>query len=146
SQATTLRILEPTNPAPGEPRRFLYLLPVLAGLTDQSSRFGDGLEEARMLDLQDRYNATLVAPSFNIEPWYGDHATNPDRRLESFLVKDIVPFVDKLAAPGTTPERWLAGLSKSGWGALSLIFRNPNVFSAAACWDAPAELYDITTY
>src|SRR5205823_4972665 len=58
----------------------------------------------------------------------------------------VVPFVDKLAAPGTTPERWLVGLSKSGFGALSLIFRNPTVFSAAACWDAPAQVSSITTY
>ena len=33
SQPLTVRVLEPTNPAPGRPRRFLYVLPVEAGVT-----------------------------------------------------------------------------------------------------------------
>jgi glucose/arabinose dehydrogenase len=146
AEATTLRILEPDNPAPGEPQRFIYLLPVTNGLTDLNSEFGDGLEQARILNLHNLYNATLVAPSFNIEPWYGDHASDPDRRLESFVVKDVVPFVDQLAIPGTTPERWAVGFSKSGNGALSLIFRHSNVFSAAAAWDAPAQFTDMSAF
>ena len=140
AQPTTLRILEPTNPAPGEPHRFLYVLPVDAGVTNLSSQFGDGLEQARLLNLQNLYNLTLVAPSFPIIPWYGDNDSNPDRRLESFLVKHVVPFVDQLDAAGPDPERWLVGFSKSGFGALTLIFRHPDVFDAAAAWDAPAEL------
>ena len=43
-------------------------------------------------------------------------------------------------AAGPDPERWLVGFSKSGFGALTLIFRHPDVFDAAAAWDAPAEL------
>jgi len=146
NQPVILRTLAPTNPAPGMPHRFLYLLPVEPGLTNQNSQFGDGLEEARTLDLQDRYNATLVAPSFNIMPWYADHPTDTSRRLESFMVKDFVPWVDQMAAPGETPERWLVGFSKSGFGGLGLIFRHPDVFSDIAAWDTPAQLSDVNTY
>ena len=140
AQPTTLRILEPTNPAPGQPHRFLYVLPVEPGVTDLSSQFGDGLEQARLLNLQNLYNLTLVAPSFPIFPWYADNDINPDARLESFVVKAVVPFVDQLDAAGPDPVRWLVGFSKSGFGALTLILRNPDVFDAAAAWDAPAEL------
>ena len=140
AEPTTLRILEPTNPAPGQPHRFLYVLPVEPGVTDLNSQFGDGLEQARLLNLQNLYNLTLVAPSFPIDPWYGDNDINPDRRLESFVVKAVVPFVDQLDAAGPDPERWLVGFSKSGFGALTLIFRHPDVFDAAAAWDAPAQL------
>src|SRR6185436_2905414 len=35
---------------------------------------------------------------------------------------------------------------KSGNGALSLILRNPNVFSSAAAWDAPAQLTDTSQF
>ena len=143
AQPTTLRILEPTNPAPGQPHRFLYVLPVEPGLTDLSSQFGDGLEQARLLNLQNLYNLTLVAPSFPIIPWYGDNDINPDARLESFLVKHVVPFVDQLDAAGPDPVRWLVGFSKSGFGALTLILRNPDVFDAAAAWDTPAELTNL---
>jgi hypothetical protein len=145
-QPTTLRILEPTNPTPGEPQRFVFLLPVDPGVTGLGSEFGDGLEQARILNLHNLYNAVLVAPSFHIEPWYGDHDGDPTRRLESFLVQHVAPFVDQFAAPGTTPDRWLVGFSKSGFGALSIIFRNPTAFTAAAAWDVPAQFTDMSVY
>src|SRR5262249_50739132 len=124
SQPQTLRILQPTHPAAGQPARFIYLLPVLAGV--DTTTYGDGLLTAESLDIEDQYNATLIAPSFPINPWYGDSATDPSAQLESFMVKDLVPWVNQnYAVPGTTPESWLVGFSKSGFGALSLILRNP---------------------
>ena len=103
AQPTTLRILEPTNPAPGQPHRFLYVLPVEPGVTDLSSQFGDGLEQARLLNLQNLYNLTLVAPSFPIIPWYGDNDINPDRRLESFVVKARRPLRRSVGCGGPGP-------------------------------------------
>jgi PKD repeat protein len=144
AQPTTLRILEPTNPTPGEAQRFVFFLPVDPGVTGLGSEFGDGLEQARILNLHNLYNAVLVAPSFHIEPWYGDHDSDPTRRLESFLVQHVAPFVDQFAAPGTTPDRWLVGFSKSGFGALSMIFRHPAAFTAAAAWDVPAQFTDLS--
>ncbi|MCI0463980.1 MAG: Ig-like domain-containing protein, partial [Gemmataceae bacterium] len=41
-QATTLRVLRPDNPAPGQPHRFLYVLPVYTGYNPNDT-FGDGL-------------------------------------------------------------------------------------------------------
>ena len=43
---------------------------------------------------------------------------------------------------GEIPQRFLIGFSKSGNGVLTLILRHPNMFSAAAAWDAPAQLND----
>jgi PKD repeat protein len=143
-QPQTLRILAPTHPAAGQPPRFLYLLSVVAGLDNS---FGDGMLAAEQLDLEDQYNATLVAPSFPISPWYADSSTDPTAQLESFMVKALVPWVNQTqAAPGTTPAEWLVGFSKSGFGALSLILRNPTVFTAAACWDAPVQTTSVTTF
>jgi hypothetical protein len=144
AQTQTLRVLQPTHPSPGQPPRFLYLLPVLAGL---DATYGDGLQTAEQLDLQDQYNATLIAPSFPINPWYADSATDPTLQLESFMVKALVPWVNQTqAATGTTPPNWLVAFSKSGFGALDLILRNPNVFNAAACWDAPVQTTDVNTF
>ncbi|HEY1768009.1 MAG TPA: hypothetical protein VGG26_10150, partial [Terracidiphilus sp.] len=134
-----VRILEPTHPAPGEPRRLLYVLPVEAGVDRLTSTWSDGLEELRLLDVPNRFNMTLIAPSFNYEPWYGDNVTDPTHRMESFIVKDLVPFGDSFAHD-SHPERLLVGFSKSGNGVLLLILRNPTVFTAAAAWDSPAQL------
>lgn len=139
---TTVRVLTPTSPAPGVPPRVLYVLPVEAGV-DLGSPFGDGLDELRLLDVPNRFNATLIAPSFPIEPWYGDHATDQTRQLESFVISDLVPFGDSLRPAA---QRWLVGFSKSGHGALSLILRHPHVFSAAAAWDAPVQLTDLSLF
>ena len=56
-----LRVLAPTNPAPGVPHNFLYVLPVEPEL---GTTYGDGLETLRGLDAQDQYNLTIIEPSF----------------------------------------------------------------------------------
>ena len=61
--STTLRVLPPTNPAPGMPHRFIYVLPVITGV-DLQSEFGDGLEELLALNVHNDYNAHIIAPSF----------------------------------------------------------------------------------
>ena len=145
-QSTIVRVLEPTNPAPGRPRRFLYVLPVEAGVTSLSSNWGDGLEELRLLDVPNRFNLTLIAPAFNYEPWYGDNATDQTYWMESFIIRDLVPFGDSFSSAEEIPQRFVLGFSKSGNGALFLILRHPNVFSAAAAWDAPAQLNNISAF
>jgi hypothetical protein len=47
------------------------------GVDTTDSTWSDGLEELRMLDVQDRFNMTLIAPSFNYNPWYGDKRYQP---------------------------------------------------------------------
>ena len=122
------------------------MLPVEAGVTNLSSNWGDGLEELRLLDVPNRFNWTLIAPSFNYEPWYGDNVTDPTHWMESYIVRELVPFGDSFAAPGEIPQRYVLGFSKSGNGALFLILRHPNVFSAAAAWDAPAQLNTLSAF
>ncbi len=146
SQQQIIRVLEPTNPAPGKPRRFLYVLPVDPGVDTLSSAWSDGLEELRLLDVQDRFNMTLIAPSFNYEPWYGDNVLDPTKRMESFIIDNLVPFGDTFAQGTTPPQRYLIGFSKSGNGVLFLILRHPGVFGAAAAWDSPAQLSDLSAF
>lgn len=142
NQPQTIRILEPTHPAAGQPPRILFVLPVNSGYDAGSSLWGDGIKELRLLGIPDRFNITLIAPSFNYEPWYGDNVSDETRRMESFIVDDLVPFSNSFAH-GRVPQRYLIGFSKSGLGALFLILRHPNVFNGAAAWDIPAELSDI---
>jgi S-formylglutathione hydrolase FrmB len=142
-RTTVVRVLEPKI-ASATDHRLLYVLPVEPGVTTEASSVSDGLEELRRLDVQNRYNVTIIAPSFNISPWYGDNVSDPRHRIESFIVHDLVSFGDTFSPPGHVSQRWLLGFSKSGFGALALIFRHPNVFAMAAAWDAPAQLKDMS--
>ena len=132
-----LRVLAPTNPAPGVPHNFLYVLPVEAGL---GNSFGDGLETLRALDAQDQYNLTIIEPSFEIDPWYADNPSNANVQYETFMTKELVPWVEQNLATTGNEQNWLIGFSKSGIGGQDLILKHPDLFALAASWDFPAEM------
>lgn len=149
SQQQFIRVLEPTATCFGKARRILYILPVETGVTSLSSQYSDGLEVARLANIHNRFNMVLIAPSFNYEPWYGDNPvdTTGAHRMESFIVNDLVPFGDTFVPGASSSQRLLIGFSKSGNGVLDLILRHPDVFSAAAAWDAPAvQIKDISAF
>lgn len=123
-------------------RRFLFVLPVEQG---DDRQFGDGLVTVRNLNLHNRYNLIAIAPTFSQIPWYADHPTDPGIRQESRMVKAVAPAVDRLF-PTSYPCRLLLGFSKSGWGAVSLLVRHPEVFEAAAAWDAPLMIQSPNRY
>ncbi len=145
---TELRILLPDDAgkaaiaaAPGKDvagaatLRVLYVLPVETGL---GNRYGDGLAEVRKLGLHNRYRLICVEPTFSALPWYADHPTDPNCRQESYLIQDVLPFVERTFHIPADPNcRLLVGFSKSGWGAWSLLLRHPDIFAKAAAWDAP---------
>jgi esterase/lipase superfamily enzyme len=131
---STLRVKAPDDPAPGKPHRFLYVLPVKP---DLSVEFGDGLEELRTLGAHDDYNCTLIAITTPTEPWIGDNPSNADHRYESFLVLDVVPWVEANLASSGEEEHWLLSFSKGGYSALSLFFRHRDIFAQVAAWDTP---------
>lgn len=132
-----LRVLQPTKPAPGVPHNFLYVLPVEPGV---ETTFGDGIETLRGLNAQNKYNLTIVEPSFPIEPWYANNPFNPNIQYETFMADDLVPWVTKNLATTGKEQNWLLGFSKSGLGAQDLILKHPGVFTAAASWDFPANM------
>jgi hypothetical protein len=138
-----LRVLAPTDPARGVSHNFLYVLPVQAG---SGHTFKDGLETLRRLNAQNRYNLTIVAPSFAIDPWYADNPKEPNVKYESFIAKELVPWVMKNLAVTGHEQNWLIGFSKSGLGAQDLILKHPDIFALAASWDFPADMSSYDQY
>jgi hypothetical protein len=132
-----LRVLAPAHPAPGVPHNFLYVLPVQAQL---GTTYSDGLETLRRLDAQDRYNLTIIEPTFAIDPWYADNPENPNVRYETFMTRVIVPWAEKNLTVTGREQNWLIGFSKSGLGAMDLILKHPGIFALAAAWDFPADM------
>jgi putative esterase len=132
-----LRVLQPTNPAAGVPHSFQYVLPVEEGA---GNTFGDPMQILAGLDAQDQYNLTIVEPTFALQPWYADSATNPDFQYETFMTQELVPWVNKNLATTGSEQSWLIGFSKSGIGGQDLILKHPGLFTLAATWDFPADM------
>lgn len=130
-----VEVLLPDALGPAERCRVLFVLPVEEG---EGRRYGDPLKVLAGLGVHNRHRLILVVPSFPVAPWYGNHASEAGRRCEDYLVRTVVPLVEgRHPARGTLESRLLLGFSKSGWGALTLILRHPEVFGYAASWDAP---------
>lgn len=141
--AQKLRVLRPASPAAGVAHNFLIVLPVEAGT---SSTFGDGLATLRALHAEDKYDLTIVEPTFSIEPWYADNVTSSYLQYEAFLTQELVPWIRQHLATTGHEQIWLLGFSKSGYGAQDLILKHPHLFKVAASWDFPADMYSYDQY
>ncbi len=110
----------------------IYVLPVEA---KNGSQYGSGLAEIKKHDLHNKFGVICVMPIFSHLPWFGDHPNDAKIRQETYLLKVVLPFIEKHYPASMI--RWLLGFSKSGWGAFSLLLRHPDVFAKAVAWDAP---------
>lgn len=133
-----LRVVAPTNPAAGVPHNFLLVLPVDIGL--QHATFGDGIKAMQADDAANKYNLTIVEPTFGAEPWIANDPKDPNRQYESFVVKQLVPWIKGHLKQSGSERIWLIGFSKSGLAAQDLILKYPKLFSVAASWDFPADM------
>jgi hypothetical protein len=132
-----LRVLKPSNPAAGVAHNFIYVLPVEGG---EGTTFGDGLQVIESLNLQNQYNLTVIEPSFGIDPWYADNPLDANLQEDTFMARDLQPWVKANLATSGTEQHWLIGFSKSGIGGQTLLLRHPDAFTLAATWDFPADM------
>jgi len=133
SDSTTVRVLTPDNLDLSKEYKVLYILPVIE---NDNRRFGDGLLEIQKFNYHNIHQLICVAPEFTAMPWYADHATNMKKQDESHLLKTVIPYIDNILPTLKSGQgRLLIGFSKSGWGALTLLLRNSEVFDKAVGWD-----------
>ena len=115
----------------------IALLPVEQA---NSYQYGDPYELVRKHHLAQTYNCLFVFPDFKHIPWYADHP-NKTIAQESYMISTFLEEIDQLAKkPIPSAQRLLIGFSKSGWGAITLLLRHPQIFGRAAAWDAPFTL------
>jgi 20S proteasome alpha/beta subunit len=141
SQPFAVRVLVPDHPSTDYEHNFLFALPVEAGLAQ--STYGSGLDELRQLDVQDKYDATIIEPIFPIDSWYANSNIDATINFETFTATLLTAWVDSNFATSGIEKNLLIGFSKSGYGDLDLLFKHPTTFDAAAAFDFPA---DMTAY
>lgn len=104
----------------------LYLL---HGLSDDSTTWVRRTNVERYVE---KLPLIVVMPDGG-RGWYTDSITNPTAAVETFIVRDLIGFVDTVFS--TVAERRgraICGQSMGGFGAFKLALKHPGLFCAAA--------------
>lgn len=84
--------------------------------------------QPRLAELADRYGMVMVMPDGR-NSWYWDAPANPEMKMETFIISELVPYIDSNYPTVQHPsKRAVTGLSMGGQGAMYLAIRHPEIF------------------
>lgn len=88
----------------------------------------------------DQFQLILVCPDGK-NSWYIDSRSTSGSNYESYITKDIIPFVDSAYRTNSNRmQRAICGLSMGGHGALYLAMKHQDIFSAAGSMSGVLDL------
>ncbi len=117
-------IVLPADYASAKNRRYptLYLLHGLTGA------YTNWQTNTRLLAYAVHYPLIIVLVEGG-NSWYTNAATPPEDRYEDYVLKDLIPDVDKnFRTHADRKHRAMAGLSMGGYGAMKFALRSPETF------------------
>jgi S-formylglutathione hydrolase FrmB len=123
------RILYPVKYEYSENREKRFpVLYLLHGITGQSSNW---LEKTRVALYATHYDLFIVMVEGG-NGWYTDSATVPADKYESYILRELIPDVEKRFRVSTQREgRAIAGLSMGGYGAIKFGLKHAEMFALA---------------
>ena len=107
--------------------------PVVYLLHGWSGNYAQWIQTAPQLAAESTADGILfVCPDGGYDSWYFDSPVDPTVRYETFITKELVPYIDNHypTDPGRA-HRAITGLSMGGHGALYLAIRHRDLFGAA---------------
>lgn len=107
--------------------------PVVYLLHGYSGSYRDWVRLAKNVKtLADQLNILIVCPDGGYGSWYWDSPADPSFKYETFMVSELIPWVDDhYKTIKDKKGRGITGLSMGGHGALYLAIRHQDVFGAA---------------
>ncbi|MDB5202440.1 MAG: putative esterase [Ferruginibacter sp.] len=119
--------------------------PVVYLLHGYSGKYSDWVK--KMNDIQiyaSLYNLIIVCPDGGFSSWYTDSPVDSSFRYESYIIDEIVPFIDAHFRTMTgSKNRGITGLSMGGHGATMLALHHPAIFGAAASMSGAVDLKEV---
>lgn len=89
----------------------------------------------------EQYQLIIVCPDGDTTSWYFDSPVDPAFRYETYLSRELVPWIDSAYHTRATREgRAITGLSMGGHGAFYLAFRHPGIWGAAGSMSGGLDL------
>lgn len=90
------------------------------------------------------YNFIIVMPEGG-NGWYTDSATQENEQYESYIVKELIPEIDKkFRTLSDRKHRAIAGLSMGGYGSLKFGLKYPEMFSLAGSFSGAVGITQVT--
>jgi S-formylglutathione hydrolase FrmB len=107
--------------------------PVLYLLHGWSANYAQWIQTAPQLAQEATTDGILfVCPDGGYDSWYFDSPIDPTTRYETFVIHELIPYIDAHYPTRTDKaHRAITGLSMGGHGALYLAIRHRNLFGAA---------------
>jgi S-formylglutathione hydrolase FrmB len=124
------RILYPIQyQYPDKREKRFPVLYLLHGVTGESSNW---VERTRVANYATHYDLFIVMIEGS-NGWYTDSATVPTDKYESYILKELIPEVEKrFRISQDRSGRAIAGLSMGGYGAVKFGLKHPQMFTLAA--------------
>lgn len=123
-----------------EGRRFpvLYLLHGLTG------HFDNWTSRTSVVSYAAAYSLIIVTPEGE-NGWYTDHLVKEKQEYESYLIRELIPEIDKrYRTLDRRSHRAIAGLSMGGYGAIKLGLKYPEMFAIAGSFSGAIGATDVT--
>ena len=103
---------------------------LLHGDSGNYATFVKGFKE--LAQQVDKYGFIVICVDGNYSSWYFDSPIDPKSKYETYIVDELIPFIDKKYKTIVSSEgRAISGLSMGGHGALYLSIKHQDVFGAA---------------
>jgi putative tributyrin esterase len=102
--------------------------PVLYLLHGLTGHYSDWVSRTNVADYAGQYRLIIVTPEGN-DSWYTDSATVENDKYESYILKELIPDVQRRYR--TIEARYgraIAGLSMGGYGAIKFGLKSPGTF------------------
>ncbi len=120
------RVVLPVNYNDSNEKVSYPVIYLLHGLT---GHFDNWTDRTKLVEYAKNYNYIIVTPEGD-NGWYSDSAAAERDKYESYIVRELVPDIEKkFRTPANRENRAIAGLSMGGYGAVKFGLKYPEMFS-----------------
>ena len=130
-KATKFVVIQPSQQ--GQQNNTQARYPVVYLLNGYGGDYGQWpITTPQLKKTADDLKIIFVCPDGGIGSWYFDSPIDSSIRYESYITKELVPYIDANFSTKADPKsRAITGLSMGGHGALYLAIRHSDLFGAA---------------